>query len=354
LLVANLMRIALASLLLVGCIAPGSGSSDDDGAGGGGGGGSGSGSGSGSGMTEPPPSPVASGTYQVRSDVDLTIEVVLPQSIEDVVVTLRSFQTNPAMTLFDLAEDVGLPAVEEIRDALPQSVEDKLYGWINDEIAQVTLNGVPITQVAGEIVAIAETTLTQFAIESELTIGTGSATHTLTALDFTPAGIDAQITFDPTWDDITSATATYQASGTTASIGDHGYAIAYGEYAWRALESAFLTTYGMDTYTALLTAVDCDGLSTTISEKCYGGYCVGHKSQLQAICARGVEEVIVRAYEKFAEQRFDALHFAAGTVTLVDSDANLVAEKMTSGVWTAEINAGLGLRPVPATFTATK
>jgi hypothetical protein len=197
------MRIALAYLLLIGCIAPGTGTSDDDGDG------SGSGSGSGSGMTTPPPPPpVASGIYHVQSDIDLTVEALLPQSVEDVVVTLRDFETNPAKTMFDLAEDAGVPAVGTLRDALPQVLEDKLEGWINGEIANVTLGGVPITQVAGGIVVLAETTLTHFALESELTIASGSATHTLTGLDVTPAGIDAHLTFDPTWNDVTSATTT--------------------------------------------------------------------------------------------------------------------------------------------------
>jgi hypothetical protein len=336
------MRIALAALLLVGCIAPGTGTSDGDG----------DGSGSGSGMTTPPA--VASGMYEVRSDIDLTVEALLPQSVEDVVVTLRNFETNPARTLFDLADDAGVPAVDTIRGALPQILEDKLEGWINDEIATVTLDGVPITQVAGGIVALAETTLTHFTLESELTIGSDAATHTLTGLDFSPAGIDAHLTFDPTLNDITSATTTYHATGTAAALGDHGYAIAYGEYAWRALEAAFVATYGMGTYDALLSAVNCDGLAATLAQKCYVGYCVGHQTELKQICTRGVEEVINRAYAKFAEQRFDLVHFASGSATLVDSDTNLVVETLASGVWDAEINAGQGLRHVPATFTATK
>jgi len=349
LLIGKVMRIAIASLLLVGCIAPGTGSSDDDGDEFGGG--SGSGSGSGSGIEQP--APVASGTYQVRSDIDLTVEALLPEPVENVVVTLRDFQANPAATLFDLAEAAGVPAVETIRDALPAYVEDKLEGWINDQIANVTFNGVPVTGIAAEVVALAETTLTHFAIDSELTIAGGTATHTLTGPDFPPARLDAKPPFAPAFGEITSATTTYSSNKTTATIGDHGYAIAYGEYAWRALETGFVATYGMNPRDALLAAVNCGGLATTISQKCVYGYCVGHKTELKAICERGVEEVIDRAHAKFAEQRFDLVHFAAGNATLVDSDHNLVAEKLGSGVWDAEINAGMGLRHVPATFTAT-
>jgi hypothetical protein len=353
------MRIALASLLLVGCVVPGTGTSGDDGddgtgTGTGSGTGSGTGTGTGSGTNQPPPPPVASGTYKVVSDIDLTVEALLPESIENVVVTLRDFEANPAQTIFDLAEDAGVPAVGTIRDALPSYLEDKLEGWINGYIAGVTLGGKPITQIAGEIVALAETTLTRFAITSDMTINATSATHTLTGLDFNPAGIDAHITFDGDLNDVTTATATFRATSTTATFGDHGYSIAYGEYAWRAMEKAFAASYGASIYDAVLAAVDCEGLATTISQKCYAGYCVGHKAELKSICTRGVEEALVRAYNKFAEQRFDLVHFAAGTATLVDANKDLDVEALTGGVWTAEINAGQGLRTVPATFTATR
>jgi hypothetical protein len=347
------MRIVLASLLAAGCVIPGVGTSGDDGDdtdGTGGTGGSG-----GSGMTQPlPPPPVASGTYRVTSTIDLTIEALLPESLFDIVVTLRDFQANPAHTIFDLAEDAGVPAVGTIRDALPWFLEDKLEDWINGYIAGITVDGTPITSLAGEVVALAETALTQFAIDSEMTIDGSSVTHTLTGLDFNPAGIDAHITWDVTWNDITTTTATFRASRTTATVGDHDFAIAYGEYAWRAMEQAFIAHHGLGIYDTVMAAVNCEGLATSISQKCVSGYCVGHKTELKAVCVRGVEEVVERAYRKFAEQRFDMLHFAAGSATLVDADNNLDAEAMTGGVWTAEINAGLGLRPVPATFTATR
>lgn len=343
------MRIVLASLLAVGCVVPGAGTPGDDATGETGGAGT-------SGTMQPPlpPPPLASGTYQVTSTIDLTVEALLPESVEDIVVTLRDFEANPAHTLFDLAEDAGVPAVGTIRDALPSYVEDKLEGWINDYIAGITVDGTPVTSLAGEVVALAETTLTQFAITSDLTIDAATATHTLTGLDFNPAGIDAHITWDVTWNDITTTTASFRATRTTATIGDHDFAIAYGEYAWRAMEQAFITHHGLGIYDTVMAAVDCDGLATAISQKCVWGYCVGHETELKAICTRGVEEVVERAYRKFAEQRFDMLHFATGSATLVDADNDLDVEALAAGVWTAEINAGQGLRSVPATFTATR
>lgn len=349
------MRIVLA-LLLVGCVAPSSSPDlgDDTDIGGGSGSGMGSGSGTGSGSDTEPAAPIASGAYQVRSDIDLTVEALLPEPAEDMVVTLRDFSTNPAHTLLDLAEEQGVPAVGTLRDALPSYVEGKLEGWINGEINKITIGGVPVPQLAGEIAALAETALTQFALDSELEVAGVVASHTLTAIDLAPAGIDVRVELDALPGEIVTATASCASTDGALALGDHAYALAYGEYIWRAVNQAVTTEYGTDVRGLIAGAVDCPALAHTIAAKCYLGYCVGHEPELTSICEAGIDEVVERAHDKVASLRFDALHFAAGTATLIDAELDGTAEALDAGVWTAEINAGMGLRPVPATFSATR
>jgi hypothetical protein len=337
------MRIVLA-FLLAGCVAQQSPAGGDDDTG------TGSGSGSGSGSA----APVASGAYHMRSTIDLTVEVLLPQMAADAVVTLRDFSMNPAQTLLDLAAELGVPAVQEIRDDLPDYVEDKLEGWINGEINKLMIDGVPVPQVAGNIAALAETALTQFALDSELTIDGSSATHTLTAIDLKPAGLDVRVEIATLPADIISATATCSSSKGTLSLGDHAYALQYGEYMWTAINQAVTAKYGSDVRGVIGNAVNCPALAHTIAAKCYWGYCVGHETQLIEICNAGVDEMVERVHDKFSEMRFDAIHLAAGTATVVDANHDGTAEALTGGVWTAEINAGMGLRHAPATFSATK
>ena len=342
LLIVRTMRLAIACLL-TGCIAPASTSSspdpDDPGS-----------------PTPTPtlPAPVASGTFQVTSTIDLTVEALLPEPAEQIVVTLREFSTNPAHTMIDLADQAGVPAVQEIRDALPSYVMDKLEGWINGEIAKLTINGVPVTQAAGSIASLAQTALTHFAIDSELAIAGGTATHTLETLDLSPAGIDVQVALDALPADVIAATATCTSQKGALALGDHAYALAYGEYMWSAVNLAVTAQYGSDLRGMLGQAVNCPALAHTIASKCYLGYCVGHETQLTSICNAGLDEVVDRMHAEFSDLRFDAIHFAAGTATIVDANHDGAGESLASGVWTAEINAGLGLRPVPATFTATR
>jgi hypothetical protein len=300
------------------------------------------------------PPPVATGAYQVRSYIDLTIEALLPETAAEKVVTLRNFSTNPAETLFDLAEQLGVPAVDEIRAALPSYVEDKLEGWINGEINQLTINGVPVPQVAGSIAALAETALTQFALDSELSVDATTATHTLKTIDLSPAGINVQVSIEAAPADIISATPSCSSASGTLALGDHSFGLAYGEYIWTAINQAVTAQYGSDVHGLISSAVNCPALAHTIAQKCYWSVCVGHEQQLTEICEAGVNEVVERAHAKFSEMRFDAVHFISGSATLVDADSDGNVEALSAGAWDAEINAGMGLRHVPATFTAAK
>lgn len=333
------MRLAIACFL-TGCIAPASTSSSP------------APDAPGSSTTLPPA--VASGTFQVTSTIDLTVEALLPDPAEQIVVTLRDFSTNPAHTMIDLADQAGVPAVQEIRDALPSYVMDKLEGWINGEIATLTINGVPVTQAAGSIASLARTALTHFALDSELAIAGRTATHTLQALDLAPAGLDIQVALATLPADVITASATCSSQQGALAVGDHAYALAYGEYMWSAVNLAVSAQYGTDLRGVLGQAINCASLAHTIAGKCYLGYCVGHETQLTSICNAGLDEVVDRMHAEFSDLRFDAIHFAAGTATIVDANHDGAGEALAAGVWTAEINAGLGLRPVPATFTATR
>lgn len=323
------MKVALA-FLLTGCVAMPMPGGDDVGSTGG----------DSTDPTPPPPKPIATGAYAVHSTIDLTPELVLPEPAEMVVLTLRQFSTNPADALLDLADEAGVPAVAEIRDDLPDYVEDKLEGWINGEIAKVMINGTPITQVAGSIAGLAETQLSTLELDSQLDIDAN--THTLTHVNL-PA-------FDAAFDLTVSQSATCSSQEGALSIGDHMYGLAYGEYIWTAMNDKMVADYGYDLRGALGAAVSCAPLARTIANKCVWGYCVGHEAQLNEICEAGLDEAVERVHEKLTEMRFDALHFIEGTATLVDANKDGVAESLASGTWDAELNAGQGLRHVPATF----
>lgn len=310
--------VAIASVLAVGCV---TGADDID--------------------PQPEPTkPVAAGAYDVRSTFDLTVEALLPAAIHDKVVLLRDFSQHPAATLFDAAEDAGVPAVEDIRDALPSYVEDKLYGWIDAEIAKLSINGVSITQYAANLAALAEQSLGKFAIDSTLVVDGTTATHALATLDLSPAGLAA--TFPLGALPNMTAGATCAATNGTFTIGAHGYALPYGEYVWQALDAK------LHVRASLGAAVGCAEIAHTVASKCVLGVCVGHEAQLAEICERGLDEAVERVHAEFTATTLDLLQLDAGTATLSPDAATM------TGTWSAKIDVGQGLRHAPATFTATR
>ncbi|HWO19765.1 MAG TPA: hypothetical protein VNO30_13360 [Kofleriaceae bacterium] len=306
--------------------------------------------------TQEDPVPAKTGPYQLVSTVDFTVEAILPPQIEEVVVTLRTFSTNPAKAILDLAERRGVPAVGILRAALPGTLEDKLEEWINGEITKLKIAGKPITAYAGEIAMLAEIALTQFAVDSELDLSEGGiSSHRITGLDLHPAGIDFRLPIGGLAGDILTQEPdiTLAARG-ALTLGDQHFGLNYGEYAWQGLEAASTVLFGQGIRPTLGKVIDCPALAKTISDKCLLGVCVGHETELRQICTGGLDAVVDFAHDKLAAMRLDVLHFASGAARLVDDDGDGVGDRIEGGVWQAELNLGLGLRHAPATFTGSR
>ena len=301
--------------------------------------------------------PVQAGPYQVETRVDLTIEAILPDQAELVVSTLREFSTNPAHALIDLADKAGVPAIGTLYSVLPGPLKDHLEGWFNDEIAKVKIGGQPITIYAGDVASLADTELSQFAVDSELTIDVdnGTATHTLTALDLSPTGIDEKLPIGGLAGDILTQTPNVVvAEGGAVSFDDQHFGLEYGQYAWDGLEAISQAEFGGDIRTVIGNAVNCPNVAHAVANQCLLGVCVGHESELTSICNGGLDAVVSFAHDQMVALRFDLLHYASGSGQLVDDDGDGVADRITGGTWDAELNLGMGLRHAPATFTATR
>lgn len=294
--------------------------------------------------------------YQLRTTVAITAEVVLPAQLADIVATLRAFSTNPARAMFDLAEARGVPAVAAIRAALPGVLEDRLEGWINGYIADVEINGTPITTYAAQIAALAELALTRFAVTSELVLDRNdTATHRLTGVDLAPAGFDASAPIGGFSGDVLTQTPPLLVGpGGALDLGNQQFGLNYGEYAWIAIEVASTKLFGAGVRASLGTAVDCPALARTIATRCVLDACVGHQPELTAICNGGLDAVVDIAHEKLGALRFDILRLATGAATLVDRDGDGTGDAIVDGVWQAHLDVGGGPRMAPATFTGAR
>ena len=304
---------------------------------------------------DPVPQSADQGPYLVTTKIDLTVEAILPQQAENVVAVLREFSTNPAHALVDAASLAGVPAIGAIYNALPNVLTDKLEGWINGYIANIQIAGKPITEWAGDIAGLADTALSQFAVDSTLAIDGTNSTHTLTAIDFSPAGINFKLPLDALPDALRTQDPTIAVGQAGAlSLGEQHFGLNYGDYAWTAMNGEITTLFGGDLRTSLGKAIDCMALAHSISSKCVLGVCVGHESDLDSLCEGGLDAIVDTLHQQFLALNQDALEYATGTATLVDDDGDGIADRIVQGTWDAQMNLGMGLRHTPATFEATR
>jgi len=303
----------------------------------------------------PVPQAADKGPYAVESRIDLTVEAVLPAQAELVVATLRDFSTNPAHALITLADQAGVPAVATLYSVIPGVIKDKLEGWVGDEINKVKIAGRPITAYAGDIAALADTAFSQFAVDSSLVLAPTGAKHTLTAVDFTPAGLDVKLAISGLAGDILTQTPPVTlAEGGAFGLGDEHFGLNYGEYAWQAVNAVVKAELGTDVHDTLSNALNCPQLAHAVAAKCVLGVCVGHETELAQICQGGLDALVDQVHARFSAMRFDVLHFATGTARLVDDDQDGVADRIVDGTWDAELNLGMGLRHAPATFAGSR
>ena len=330
----------LAVVLLAACGTTGTGGDDGDGPHG----------------TPENPVPSSTGPYSVVNKVDFTVEAILPAQIELVVTTLREMETNPAHALISIADRAGVPAVGALYGAIPGVLKDKLEGWINDEIRKVKIAGKPVTEYCGDIAALAETALTDFAVDSELAIDGDTATHRLTALDLTPTGLNIRVPIGGLAGDILTQTPDIfvAEAGAVSFVSEQHFGLNYGEYAWQGIEAASTALFGGTVRQVLGTAINCPKLADTIASKCVVGVCVGHKAELTNICNGGLDAAVDLVHDRLADMRIEALRLTSGTARLVDEDGDGVGDKIVDGHWEASMNLGLGLRKAPATFTGSR
>lgn len=305
------------------------------------------------------PLPLATdGTYALASTVDVEAQALLPGTAYQAVQILEGLRDRPAQTLFELADQAGVPYVDTLLAALPSALESRLYGWIDGYVRGVTTGDGTVAQVIDTVLAAAQTDVAHVGLDTTLTIAGGAATHRLDTVtlevqgralsyDVAPlAGIGAALE--------APVTATVGADGALA-VGGHGFGLPYGKIAWRAIEDQVVARYGTDLRGLLGRQIDCPALAADVAGRCYLGVCVGHESDLRAICEAGLDEAVAQVRGRVEAATVEPIALDAGTATMSDgAAADHVCSSIEGGVWTARLDTGHGLRAAPATFTGAR
>ena len=136
--------------------------------------------------------------------------------------------------------------------------------------------------------------------------------------------------------------------------------IPFGAYALRAIDFTMERQLGAsDLRAALALTVDCAAMAANVADRCIGFVCVGHESELQAICEGGLDEAAAQLEERIHAIDFQAIHFQSGTATaegaILDAlTGAATAARLEAGTWTATVDLGQEPEAATATFTAVR
>lgn len=271
-------------------------------------------------------------------------------AITATVADIKAFAANPGRALLTLG---GGPTLQELYTALPVALEDRLEGWLNTEIDKLRIGTRTARQASTDIASIVEVSLAQFTLESELTITPTGATHILNNLNFRPAGLDIVVPVGGLKADTLSQQTQAQVSaGGALALGEQRFSIAFGSHAWQGINLASTSMFGAPIETTLTTGIDCRVVAQAVAARCYNGTCVGHATQLEAVCRAGTGALVADLAAQVGAFQLGAFRFVRGTGRLVDDNANGEAERIVDGTWQAEVDIGTGMKTVNATFEA--
>jgi len=320
------MRILAAVVVLVGCAAeePPAGYPADFGT-----------------PTDPLPS---SGVYAVQSHVLMAFGTA---GVDAAVAQLQAFSLHGGTTLLAHSSDT---ASGQALGGLPTTLRSKLDGWIDVELDKQKLGTVTARQAIGDISMMTQTVVTEFVIESSLTITPTGALHTLQDLNFKPDSVDVVVPIGGlAADAITQKPTAEVGAGGALALGDEHFKLALGSHAWQGINLAVESKYGGDL--TIVQHLDCNAVAQSVAARCVSGSCVGHGSDILAVCQQGVTSLVDQLRDGLTPIVLQTVHFAHGAATLVDVNRDGIGEKI-QGTWDAELDVGTGATPMQIAFTA--
>lgn len=297
------------------------------------------------------------GPYELVSTVDMTAETISPRQVDDIVASLRAFSMNPATTLVGLADAARDPALTTLRNEVSAQLLARLPGWINEEVQKVTLGGKALPAFADELAMLVRTSLTRFAIHSELALDGGAPAHRIVGLDMSPAGLDAAVTFEAVeGESLDQAPETLVGADGSLTLGDQRFTLAYGKRAWEGIDAAATQLVGDAVRPALGAAVNCPAVAKAIAARCLLGVCVDHEAVVHELCESSLDRLVASVRDQLSTVKLETLRFSQGTARVVDTNGDGAGDEIADGVWTAEIDlgVGLGIHAAPAKFSGAR
>lgn len=317
-----------------------------------------------------------SGTYQLANRIDLASAGILPDLASSTLESLSKLKDDPAGAIIGILQATNAPVISTLLSALPDVITQQLASFIDGFITSQVYQGVPVTEQIAGIVQDTAQLVTQFQLDTTLTIatpddtGTAAATHALAGATFS---VEDQTLVVTAPDLLSSATqASFQATAVhiveqgpdvengLLDLGDHAFAVPLGDYAIHGLDQLLMNQLGVpDLRGALGLLVDCSGLAQSVANECVGPVCVGHEADLEDVCSQGLDAIASDVEAELHMITLQAMHFHEGEAKMWDAPTpggatDGVIDRIDSGVWTLGLGLTSDEHAATATFTGTR
>lgn len=296
--------------------------------------------------------------WNLESNFDLSVTMALPGA-SSALELIDKFNESPTEVIIDLAKELPGGEVVGFIDMLPGFLKDRIFGWIDDAILGVEIAGVPVTEQLAVIADIVDRLAADAVLNSQLEVeaistdGDADARHRLEAITFKYEELTTRIDrgrVPEAATTMTPLTATRRALA--LELTEHELGVPLGAFATLALdwmlEQRFGVEGGVDGVFAAL--IPCDTIAEQVANKCALGQCVGHETEIQAMCEFGL-----RAVGTEVEKRLHGLSYALR----LEGDAMLgpasgAPRTLTDGVWAGVVQMGPAHENLPGTFTGSR
>jgi hypothetical protein len=319
-------------------------------------------------------SELLSGRYELSSRFDLTTAAVLPDAANESIRALANLKENPASTIMDLLVAANVPIVGTVLKWLPGALKTPFQNWFNEHVVKSIYQGAPVTQQLAGITDDLASIATRFEVVSLLEIprlddyGNTKVTHSLGGVAFTIADKRSFFAAPPVVVDVSRANAVAanavhivetspMVEDGRLELGDHYFGVPVGDFAIKALDKVAETKLGAPNFRAALgQMIRCDELAKDVASKCIGPACVGHESDVKAMCEAGLDAIVEVVDRGLLNLNFKAMHFTSGEAKMWDplttgGGKDGKVDRIDSGLWIAGLNIGQGEHSVVATFT---
>lgn len=319
---------------------------------------------------------VLDGQYELATPIDLTSIGVLPNEVSGALSSLSNFKEKPSQTIVDLMASANVPAADFL-NSIPGPIRPAVLGYIDDAIFDPVFEGVPVANKLATLlddvggIATKSSIVTVLDLPTAKDNGDTTAKHSVRGLGF---AWDGKFTVIDAPAELRSKLGSTSVSANIAPLAErskdvelgrlqiekHAFTIPFGTFAVTAMDKLSTDRFGADLRGALGKLVDCGKVAEAVSKRCInppgpGEVCVGHKTEVQALCSKGLDLLVDNA--KGAIKKLDVtMNVNLGVAQMwdgveADSALDAKADRLDVGFWKATYEAFGKKKEILTTFS---